>query len=189
MVRPYNSKRRKRVADGTRKSIVRAAVKLHWSGTTEFEKIADQAGCSLATVRKHFPTKEALYKDCTQVVIQALDLPDPRALAALADPPARLRQSLEELCRIHESMLGYAWHSGHARQHSETLERVMNDYEALTDAIAEVVAPAHTPKAPVVRGLLDYLTYRAMRLSAKLTPQTAKEALTATVAGVIGLAL
>jgi AcrR family transcriptional regulator len=113
MVRRYDSTRRKKAAGQTRNEILQAAMKLHWEGITEFGPLAREAGCSLPTLRKHFPTKEALFRDCTRTFTETLTMPDLEALGGIADPPRRLEESVSELCRIHEAMFGYAWHSAH----------------------------------------------------------------------------
>jgi AcrR family transcriptional regulator len=164
---------------------VRAALKLHWEGTTEYGPLAQEAGCSLPTVRKYFPTKESLFRDCTRTFAESLSLPDLAALARIASPDRRLEESVSELCRMHEVMFGYAWFSAHARRDSQTLDEEMRAYEGLADAIGEILAPLDTPGAAVVRGLLDYLTYRALRLSGKLSPGGARDALIATLRSIL----
>lgn len=181
MVRQYDSSRRKKAAEQTRRDIVQAALKLHWEGITEFSSLARQAGCSLATLRKHFPTREALFRDCTRTYAETLTMPDLAALGGITEPAQCIEASVSELCRIHEAMLGYAWFAAHQRKDSPTLDAEMNAYEGLADAIAEIIAPAGSPKAPVVRGLLDFLTYRALRLSGGLPPEGAREELITTL--------
>jgi AcrR family transcriptional regulator len=181
MVRQYDSSRRKKAAEQTRQDILQAALKLHWEGITGFEPLARQAGCSLATLRKHYPSKEALFKSCTQAFAETLTMPDLPALGAIAEPTERIEESVSELCRIHEAMFGYAWHSAHQRKDSPALDAVMNAYEGLADAIAELIAPAGSPKAALVRGLLDFLTYRALRVSGRLSPEKTREELSATL--------
>ena len=165
MTRRYDSSRRRKAAEQTRTDILRAALKLHWEGVTEFEPLAQEADCSLATVRKHFPTKEALYRDCTQIFGETLTMPDLEALSRTQNQPERLRPCVSELCRIHEAMFGYAWHSAYLRQDSPVLDAVMSNYEGLADAIANIVTPEGSPRAHMVRGLVDFLTYRALRHS------------------------
>ena len=181
MVRQYDSSRRKKAAEQTRQDIVQAALKLHWKGITGFEPLARQAGCSLATLRKHYPSKEALFKSCTQAFAETLTMPDLPALGAITEPTERIEESVSELCRIHEAMFGYAWHSAHQRKDSPALDAVMSAYEGLADAIAELIAPAGSSKAALVRGLLDFLTYRALRVSGRLSPEKTREELNATL--------
>jgi AcrR family transcriptional regulator len=177
MARQYDSRKRKTAAEHTRQEILRAALKLHWEGITEFEPLAREAGCSLPTVRKHFPTKEALYRGCTRTFAETLTMPDLPALRAITDPKRRLAVSVQELCRIHEAMFGYAWLAAHQRKESPTLDAEMAAYEGLADAIAGVLVPLGSPHRPAVRGLLDFLTYRALRLSGGLSPEQARKKL------------
>lgn len=177
MVRRYDSSKRKEAAERTRRDILRAALKLHWEGVTEFGPLAREAGCSLPTVRKHFPTKEALFRDCTRTFAETLTMPDLVALGAITEPGRRLEECVSELCRIHEAMLGYAWLAAHQRRDSPTLDAEMASYEGLTDAITAMLTAAGSPNAPEVRGLLDHLTYRALRLSGGLPPHRTLEQL------------
>lgn len=171
MVRNYDASRRRQAAEQTRQDIVRAALRLHREGVTEFEPLAREAGCSVATVRKHFPTREALFQGCTRAFAETLVLPDLSALAEIGDPAQRLERCVAELCRIHEAMFGYAWLSAQQRKDSPTLDAEMKAYEGLADAVAELITPPNAAKAALVRGLLDFLTYRALRLSGHLSEQ------------------
>jgi AcrR family transcriptional regulator len=181
MVRQYDSSRRRKAAEQTRRDILQAALKLHAEGVTEFEPLARAAGCSLATVRKHFPTKETLFQNCTRTFAETLTLPDLAELAGIADAQQRIEASVTELCRIHEAMFGYAWLCTHQRSDSPTLDREMAAYEGLADAVADMVTSPSSTKAALIRGLLDFLTYRALRQSGRLSePEVAAE-LTATI--------
>lgn len=181
MTRKYDSSRRKKAAEQTRKDILRAALKLHWEGITEFDPLAREAGCSVATLRKHFPTREALFQNCTRAFAETVTMPDLPSLGAITKPEQRLEQSVSELCRIHEAMFGYAWLGAQQRKDSSTLDAVMNEYEGLADAVAEIITPAGSQKASLIRAMLDFLTYRSLRLSGQLSPETAAAELTTTL--------
>jgi AcrR family transcriptional regulator len=181
MVRQYNSSRRRKAAEQTRRDILQAALKLHAEGITEFEPLAREAGCSLATVRKHFPTKETLFQSCTRAFAEALTLPDLAELGGIRDARQRTEASVSELCRIHEAMFGYAWLGAQQRGDSPTLEREMAAYEGLADAVAQIVTPRGSTKAALIRGLLDALTYRALRRSGRLSEQEAAAELAAAI--------
>lgn len=178
MVRKYDSRKRRIFAEQTRQDILKAALKLHWEGVTEFEALAREAGCSVATLRKHFPNKEVLYQNCTSAFAETLEMPDLAILSEVSNSKRRIERCVSELCRIHEAMLGYAWLGVHYRKDSPTLESVMRAYEGLTDAICDLILPADSPGYPLARGLLDFLSYRALRLSASLSEKRSKEELT-----------
>jgi AcrR family transcriptional regulator len=181
MVRQYDSSRRKKAAEQTRQDILNAALKLHWEGITEFEPLAREAGCSLATLRKHFPSKEDVFGGCTRAFAETLTLPDLASLAAITQPEERIEKNVSELCRMHEAMFGYAWLSAFQRKDSPTLDAEMRGYEGLAEAIAGNIAPAGSAKASLIRGLVDFLTYRALRLSGKLSPEETKGELISTL--------
>lgn len=181
MSRTYDSTRRREVAQQTRRDILRAALALHWEGITDFGSIAREAGCSVATVRKHYPTKEHLFRDCTGTFAESLVMPDPAAIAQIADDRLRLDRAIRELCCVHEAMFGYAWHSAYLRSESPTLDEIMAGYEQLADALAEVVVPAESPVHGLVRGLLDFLSWRALRTSGALTPEQATDSVVETI--------
>jgi AcrR family transcriptional regulator len=181
MARQYDSSRRRKAAEQTRQDILQAALKLHWDGITEFEPLAREAGCSLATLRKHFPSKEILFGSCTRAFAETITMPDLKALGSITEPAQRIERSVSELCRMHEAMFGYAWLSAQQRKDSPTLDAEMNAYEGLADTIAEIITPFNSQKAPLVRGLLDFLSYRALRLSGRLSPERTKEELIETL--------
>jgi len=185
MARQYDSSRRRKAAEQTRRDILQAALKLHWEGITGFEPLAREADCSVATLRKHFPSKETLFQSCTRTFAKTLAMPDLAALGAIREPAQRMEQSVSELCRIHEAMFGYAWLSAHQRRNSPTLDAEMRAYEGLADAIAGIITPADSPRAALVRGLLDFLSYRALRLGGRLPPEKAAQELIATLYQVI----
>jgi len=181
MVRQYDSSRRKKAADRTRQDILQAALKLHWEGVTGFDPLAREAGCSLATLRKYFPNKEILFGSCTRAFAETLTMPDLPSLGAITGPAERIERSVSELCRMHEAMFGFAWLCAHQRKDSPALDAEMRAYEGLADAIVGIITPADSSRAPLVRGLLDFLSYRALRLSGRLSPEKTKDELIATL--------
>jgi AcrR family transcriptional regulator len=185
MVRHYDSSRRRKAAQKTRQNILRAALKLHWEGITGFEPLAREAGCSLATLRKHFPNKEQLFQNCTRTFAETLTAPDLPGLKAISEIAFRIEQGVSELCRIHEAMFGYAWLGAHHRSQSPTLEAEMQGYEGLADAITGIILPEKSARTPLVRGLLDFLTYRAFRTSGQLSPEKTRQELTAMLRQII----
>jgi len=185
MTRKYDARRRKKAAEQTRSDILQSAMKLHWHGITEFEPLAREAGCSLATLRKYFPSKEVLFGSCSQTFGETLVMPDLPALSAITDISQRIEENISELCRMHEAMFGYAWLGAQQRHNSPTLDAVMSDYESLADAIAGIISTPDTQEYALLRGLLDFLSYRALRLSAKLSPEQTKVQLTRAIQQII----
>ncbi|NCF63900.1 MAG: TetR family transcriptional regulator [Gammaproteobacteria bacterium] len=181
MARQYDSSRRRKAAEQTRNDILQAALKLHWEGITGFEPLAREAGCSVATLRKHFPSKETLFQHCTRAFAKTLTMPDLTALGEISETAQRVEQSVSELCRMHEAMFGYAWLAAQQSEISPTLQAEMNAYEGLADAIAVIITPSGSTRAPLIRGLLDFLTYRALRLAGQLSPEQASTELLATL--------
>lgn len=177
MVRRYDSTLRREAASRTRRQILQAALELHWDGITGYGPLAEAAGCSEATVRKHFPTKEDLFRNCTRTFAETLIFPDLDALGSIDDPDRRLRAGVTELTRIHEAMFGYAWMSAQLRDDSPVLDAELRAYEGLIDATVAIVAP-RVERGPV-RGLLDFLTWRALRLAGDLDPDAATDHLIA----------
>ncbi|MFT4562879.1 MAG: AcrR family transcriptional regulator [Gammaproteobacteria bacterium] len=186
MVRSYDARRRKQNAVQTRNAIIQAAMKLHWEGISEFEFIAEEAGCSVATVRKHFPTKESLYRDCTRTFAASLAFPDLAAMAKIRSRTERLNQGVREMCRLHDAMFGYAWHSAYARRNSPALGTVMDEYEGMAEAISQIIVPKRSDRLATVRGLLDFLTYRALRLSGNISQENLANELVAIISLVLG---
>ena len=156
-------------------------MKLHWQGITGYDPLAEEAGCSVATLRKHFPSKEDLFQNCTRAFAEKLEMPDVQALGRITEITARIRENVSEICRIHEAMFGYAWLGARLRDESPTLDNELKAYEGLADAITANIAPGDSSRTPVIRGLLDFLTYRALRLSARLSPEKTAGELTATI--------
>ena len=187
MIKQYDSSRRKNAARQTREKILQAAMKLHWQGITEYGPLALEADCSMATLRKHFPNKEDLFQNCTRTFAGTLAMPDMNYLEDITDPAESTTECVTELCRIHEAMFGYAWLSAHERKNSPTLDTEMSGYEGLADAIAGIITPAGSSKSSLIRGLLDFLTYRALRLSGQLSPERATQELVETLQSIINV--
>jgi AcrR family transcriptional regulator len=181
MVRRYDSRRRREAAENTRREILQAALRLHWEGVTEFAPLAEEAGCSVATVRRHFPTREDLFRDCTRTFAERLVLPDFEALAAIEDRGERLASAVNEACRVHEAMLGYAWLAERERDTSPTLAAELDNYTGLADAVAGLLFPVPSPAGRFARGMLDHLTYRALRLSGGLSPDEVRARIVSTL--------
>lgn len=172
MARQYNSARREAAAAQTRQAIVDAAVKLHGLGITTLSAVADEAGVSLPTVTKYFPTREDLFGACTKHVAENLDYVAPDELAAIQDPVERIYATVRQILALHEQTFGQSWTGYVLEDESPVMAKAMAEAAALTDALADVILNTQTSQSPrkkFVRGLLSPLTYRALRLKQGLS--------------------
>ena len=197
MARKYSSRRRTESAEHTRQSIVEAAVKMHEKGITTLSAVAEEAGVSLPTVNKYFPTREDLFTACTGHVADTLDYPSPEALAAIEDRGERIQQLVEAVYTLHEETFGTAWTGYKLEDESPVMAQAMIDYENFIGVLVESLlhdweGKSGTPSSlsSFIRGLLNPLTYRAIRLKNGLNYEEAVrhtvQALTCMLAGQAG---
>src|SRR5256885_3615930 len=98
--RPYRKKRRAQLEEATRRRITESAMELHGRlgpSRTSISAVAERAGVRRSTVYRHFPDEPALFAACSAHWGEANPTPDLDRWAAIEDPDARLRRSLEEL--------------------------------------------------------------------------------------------
>lgn len=172
MTRQYNSERREAAAAQTRQAIVEAAVKLHGLGITTLSAVADEAGVSLPTVNKYFPTREDLFGACTRHVGESLSYVEPVELAAIQDPAERIYATVRQVFSLHEQTFGQSWTGYMLEDESPTMAQALADSEALTNTLADAILDGHTShmlSKEFVRGLLHPLTYRALRLKQNMS--------------------
>ena len=65
--------------------------------STSMNDILTACQTSKGGLYNHFPSKEALFGDCTRIFLESLTLPDPAALARISEPVTRLGQHLHSL--------------------------------------------------------------------------------------------
>jgi AcrR family transcriptional regulator len=178
MPRQYNSERREAAAAQTRQAIVEATVKLHGLGITTLSAVADEAGVSLPTVNKYFPTREDLFGACTKHMAESLDYVAPDELAAIRDPAERVYATVRQIFSLHEQTFGQSWTGYTLEDESPVMAKAMDDYEVLIETLADVLLNGQTNQTlskEFVRGLLNPLTYRALRLKQGLSLDEAVE--------------
>jgi len=178
MARKYDSAWRQASAAQTRQAIVEAAVKLHGLGITTVAAVADEAGVSLPTVNKYFPTREDLFGACTRHVAERLEYVSPAELAAIADPAERLAAVVRQLLALFEQTLGQAWTGYVLEDESPVLAAAMAETDGLARMIADVIFGDEVPPEGLRRfvyGLLHPLTYRALRVKQGLSLDEAVE--------------
>jgi AcrR family transcriptional regulator len=100
MRRPYQLRARADAMDRTRARITQAAVELHGSigpAATTMSAVAERAGVTRATLYRHFPNEEILFRACSAEWRSANPSPDPAQWATISDPYQRLATALPAL--------------------------------------------------------------------------------------------
>jgi AcrR family transcriptional regulator len=180
--RKYDASRRVEAAQRTREAILAAAFRLHGTGVFDMESLAAEANVSVATVRKHFPTRELLFESCTAWGMHFVELPDLDLIASVATATARARVAIRQTYAFHESLFGQVWEAFKLEDQSPALARTVQRIEGLVDTIADLVVDSWRTEPEqraevkgLVVALLSPLTYRALRLHGGLTPDKAIE--------------
>ncbi len=193
MPRSYDASRRQQAANRTREAILAAAFRLHGMGLLDLETLAQEADVSLATVRKHFPTRELLFEGCTAYGMHQVTLPDVGAIASIADPVERTREAARQAYATHEQLFGQVWGAYRLEDESPALAAVLAQSDELLEVIAGLIVDAWPLDEDRVKqtrgfviGLLNPLTYRALRRYGGLTPEQATEQTQATLLHALG---
>ena len=192
MTRTYQSRRRAESATHTRQAIIEAAVRLHGAGITTVAAVAEEAGVSLPTVNKYFPTREDLFTACTTHVAAALEYPSPETLREISSPGDRLRRVVREVYRLHEETFGQLWTGYKLEDESPVMVQALANYEGLVAMLAETLPYEHAAGnrdtvTRFVQAALSPLTYRALRLRNGLDFEAAVENMTLALAGVLNI--
>jgi len=194
MSRAYDASRRTEQAQQTRRRILDAAVVLHRQGITAYEPLAAAAGVSTATVRKHFPNKEAIFQGCTGHFFATFHPPDLEAAAALSDPRARLALVAREMCRVHEETHDLIWagyaHAAESPALTGAIEALVGLVHAAADVAVDALALDDVARQATclrLRALLDTLTYRAFRVHAGLDVEATQHELTTLLGSAAGV--
>lgn len=192
MTRIYHSRRRAESAAHTRQVIIEAAIKLHGEGITTLSAVADEAGVSLPTVNKYFPTREDLFAACTTHVAANLEYPSPETVRAIKNPGDRLRRVVQEVYRLHEETFGQLWTGYKLEDESPVLAQAIANHEGLVAMLADTLVYDHAASdrdtvTRFVRAALSPLTYRALRLKNGLGFDQAVNNMTLALAGVLNI--
>ena len=174
MARTYTSRRRMESAENTRQTIIEAAIRVHGQGITTMSAVAEEAGVSLPTVNKYFPTREDLFTACTGHFASTLAFPSQEALAAILDRRQRIESVVAEVFRVHEVSLGVVWTGYRLEDESPVLASAISEQE---EFVSQMVDALHIEEAlrPFVTALLNPLTYRALRVRNGLDFESAVE--------------
>lgn len=170
MTRRYNSERRTEEKARTIRDILDAAVRLHGQGITDPQAVAREAGVSYATVRKYFPTREAMFHGCTTHFMTQHTPPSLERLAALQDPSERLRQVVAQLYALHEAALGQTWLAFRMEDESSVMRQTVAGVTGFVRQAAGLLFSGG-PSYGFACAMLSPLTYRALRLDGGLSPE------------------
>ncbi len=123
--RSYQLRARADSMDRTRARITHAAVELHGTigpAATTMSAVAERAGVTRATLYRHFPNEESLFKACSAEWRSANPATDPAEWADIPDPYDRLAAALPAL---------YGWY----RSSEAMRANLLRDLAALPRAI------------------------------------------------------
>jgi AcrR family transcriptional regulator len=140
MRRPYQLRARADAMDRTRARITQAAIELHGSigpAATTMSSVAERAGVTRATLYRHFPNEEILFRACSAEWRSANPSPDPARWATIPDPYQRLATALPAL---------YGWYRSSEAMRANLLRdlavlpaAIRNGIEAYPRTVAEVL--------------------------------------------------
>jgi AcrR family transcriptional regulator len=144
--RRYDRRSRLAAAEETRRRIVRATVELHGrhgAVTTTHEMIARQAGVSLPTVYKYFPTRNDLIPHCTGLVLNESPVQlDESAFEGKSDVPSRLRALARRVFDFYDYAAPWLRWSARDAVELPALQAVL---EAAVEARTSLLRKALTP--------------------------------------------
>lgn len=195
--RTYRSQLRSASKCQTIESILDATVRLHGEGTTDVEAVAREAGVSVATVRKYFPTREDLFRGCTEHFLRTHRPPSLDTIGRIRDSGERLAEMVRQVYNLHGKALGHAWLAYQMQSESPVMARTVAKVEGFVSIAVDVMlhdwsgatGSLREELFGYARGLLSPLTYRAMRLPGSLSHEAAVEQTTVALATMLDIAL
>ncbi|HEY5801524.1 MAG TPA: TetR/AcrR family transcriptional regulator [Burkholderiaceae bacterium] len=170
-LRTYDNSLRKQSAAATVARIVEATAALHAErgalGTTHAD-IAQVAGVSLATVYKHFPTREALLPHCTGLVVGKAPAIARQALLDAPEPQAQLAMLVAALHAQYAYF--HPWRRWHARDAHALpfLQELADGARAQTESLVRAVldsaagAPVDDAAYAMAMVVLDYPAWQRL---------------------------
>jgi len=190
MPRKYDASRRQEAAQQTRDDIVATAIRLHGRGILDYEDLAREANVSLSTVRKYFPSLDSLFERCVAVSVEEAPFPDLQRLASEAMLQARIRIAVQELQGFYEALLGQFWQGYRNPTDSAIISGAIAQLETLAEEASGILTAVRDEKDAegvrgFVTGLLSFLTYRALRVQGRLSPEQAEESVVKALTGAL----
>ncbi|HZX27521.1 MAG TPA: TetR/AcrR family transcriptional regulator [Telluria sp.] len=169
--RIYDNSRRKQSEAATIERIVEATVGLHAEKgalATSHADIAQAAGVSVATVYKHFPSRDALIPYCTGLVQAQAPAIDADLVLAGADPQERIARLVRAVHAHYAFMHPWMRWSGRDVPALPALQRIVQEGQAgmesrLRALLAECCArPLAETDLALALALLDYSTWEKL---------------------------
>nr|ART39597.1 J525 [uncultured bacterium] len=112
-------------------------------------------------------------------------MPDLDLLGATADPAERLRLAVRQTYAFYESLFGQIWGTYKLQDESPVLASTLTQLGEFQAEIVDLVVAAWMPvllrsgeARGLVIGLLNFLTYRALRHDGGLSPEQATDRMT-----------
>lgn len=195
--RPYQSPLRNESKSQTITSILDAAVRLHGQGTTEVESVAREAGVSVATVRKYFPTREDLFRGCTEHFLRTHQPPSLDRLGRIPNRGCRLVEIVRQAYDYYKSAFGQTWLAYQLQGESTVMAHTVAAVEGFSQVAVDVMThdwseaagSAREGTIRYARGLLSALTYRSLRSCGGLSHDAARQQTTLALAKLLGIDL
>ena len=181
--RKYDLRLRLAAAEEARRRIVEATAALHaqhGAVGTSHAMIAQEAGVSLPTVYKYFPTRDDLIPACTGLVASRAPLAlDERLFDGLRQVPERVRALALALFRLHEYFAPWLrWTEADAASIPALREYLEAGRKARLELVRLALRPEghRSPPEPLVLMadvLLDYPSWRALAAETKNSERAA----------------
>ena len=169
--RTYDNSLRKEMTADTIRRIVTATVELHASKgalATTHADIAELAGVSVATVYKHFPSREALLPHCTGMVMEQAPQIDVQALLALQDRKEMTRRLVQALHAQYRYMHPWMRWSSRDAASLPVLEQIVEEGRRQTERLVRDVldraagAPVSDETFALAMVILDYPAWQRL---------------------------
>lgn len=174
--RKYQSEVREKSKQMTIESIIESTYNLHSEGITDIKLIAENAGVSVPTIRKYFPTNEDLFRGCANHFLKVNRLPEIYKYIDIKNMDEKVHMIVKDFYFFHEETLEIVWLSYRLAEQSKVMRNSTLQNEALIKAAVQVMLQDMTMDSKkkeqvqgFIKGLLHPLFYRTLRMVSRLT--------------------